>query len=136
MDGVRFEPPVPQLVDFKTSARLRMPQVMRQLALYGYYCREQLGIAPHERTGIYVGRVVDLSPSGTDDFFVTIGPREIDAAVADLRNVVGDMTSRPTDDDGVIARRGVRRTATPARTCPTCALLEACELSDRDSSPD
>lgn len=64
VDGVRLEPPVPQIVELKTSMRLREAEVRLQLATLAIHARDRLGLEPHARTGAYAGRVVDLSPRG------------------------------------------------------------------------
>jgi PD-(D/E)XK nuclease superfamily len=129
IDGVRLEPPVPQLLDYKTSARLHEPTVRAQLATYAFYARERLGIAPHARTGAYVGRVIDLSPAGREDAYLVITPRDIDDAIERLRAGVADILSRARDERGVMLREAARRTPTPERTCAGCSMVEACALS-------
>jgi hypothetical protein len=129
IDGVRLEPPVPQVIDYKTSARLHEPTVRAQLATYAFYARERLGIAPHARTGAFVGRVIDLSSAGREDAYLVITPRDIDEAVVRLRAGIADILARPRDKNGVMLREAARRTPTPERTCAGCSMVEACALS-------
>jgi hypothetical protein len=74
-----------------------------------------------------VGRVVDLSPRGEPDAFYLIGPREIAAAEAWLRDGLADLARRPADDGGVMLKASARLRADRTR-CVGCALLEACRM--------
>jgi hypothetical protein len=126
VDGVRFAPPVPQLIDWKCVTRRRDRDLVLQLACYVIYARDRLGVAPHPRAG-YVGRVVDLSPRGDPDAYYLIGTREIAAAEAWLRAGVTDLARRPVGSDDVMLKAGAR--LREDRTgCDRCGLWEACRM--------
>ena len=133
VEGVRFSPPVPQIIDWKCSSRperRRQSEVARQLAVYAIYVRERFGVPPHPRAG-YVGRIVDLSPRGDPDAFYLIGPRELAAARAWLEAGLTDIAGRPVDARGVIAKDATRLREDRTR-CARCALVAACRQDVAD----
>lgn len=136
VDGVLVAPGptgIPVLTDFKTGratdgstdseSALRLQ--MGVLALIS----ESLGVRPHPVVH-YVARIVDLSPQARpEDLVFAVGPREIGSAREALREGLRRIFALPRDGHGVIQRDATSLARNRARSCPSCAVRAACELS-------
>lgn len=129
VDGVRFPPPVVQLIDWKCTTSAQTSDARRQLAIYAVYAEQRYGLTPHPAAG-YVGRVVDLSPRGDPEAFVLIGARDMTDARAWLSAGLATLRAR-ADAELVMAK--ARTTPRADRTrCVECGLADACRM-DREA---
>ena len=74
-----------------------------------------------------VGHVGDLSPSGAEDTYDFLGPRDLADAAAWVRARVSRLLTLPRDAHGV----PLMDACPPRRShaCATCTMQRACELS-------
>lgn len=130
VDGVRVragDSGIPVVVELKTSAAAAGSlEVRKQLATMALVAQSR-GVKPHPVVH-YVGRVVDVSPSGPiDDPLVSITPDEIEAARSSLHAAAARLAAMDQDEQGVIRRDATSVAHDRERTCARCSFRAVCE---------
>ena len=100
-----------------------MARTTLQLFIQALLLRAE-SLAPHPTAG-YVGRVIDLSPDGTEyDRMILIGRRELAAAEAWVRSSHAWLAALPRDEEGFVLLSEVP--ATRGAQCASCPMQFAC----------